>query len=151
MAVSRRGALKLDEFLPYRLSVTANLVSAAVAQAYAGEKDLRVTHWRLLAALGELEAASQQALCVKTRMDKMTVSRACTELARRKWVQRAAHEDGRAWKLSLTAAGRDAYERIVPRVRAVERAVFGGLSAAERETLEALLLRIDGAALDQLA
>ena len=143
MPLSRRGALRLEAFLPYRLSVTANRVSAAVARAYEGEQGMRVTHWRVMAALAEHDEATQQALCAKTQMDKMTVSRACADLVKKKWVQRGAHDDGRAWSLSLSAAGRAVYERVVPRVLEVEKVVFGGLSAAERKQLVALLQRVD--------
>ena len=45
--------LKLESFLPYRLSVLSNRVSAAIAQDYAERFDMTVPEWRTMAALGE--------------------------------------------------------------------------------------------------
>src|SRR5665213_2779411 len=42
-------ALKLENFLPYRLSVLAQLVSSALHDLYAGPFDLTVTQWRVMA------------------------------------------------------------------------------------------------------
>ena len=45
-------ALELEKFLPYRLSVLAQLVSESLHDLYAQPFGLSVTQWRVMAALG---------------------------------------------------------------------------------------------------
>jgi len=68
--------LDLQEYLPYRLSVAANAVSRLIARAYEDEFGLTIPQWRLMAVLGDEGALTQQSLCGRTLMDKVTVMRA---------------------------------------------------------------------------
>ena len=45
------ATLKLDAFLPYRLSVASNRVSGTIAGAYQARFGLRIPEWRLLTVL----------------------------------------------------------------------------------------------------
>lgn len=45
-------SLDLEHFLPYRLSVLSNRVSAAIAQAYSERFGLGITQWRVMAVVG---------------------------------------------------------------------------------------------------
>ncbi|MEI9926553.1 MAG: MarR family transcriptional regulator [Sphingomonas sp.] len=133
--------LKLDEFLPYRLSIASNAVSDAIATAYRTLFGLRIPEWRLVAVLAEDGAMSQQALCGRTRMDKVTVSRAAIALAERKLIRRAPNpEDQRSHLLSLTGAGWALYEQVAPKALELERRMFAGIEpealARFRETLD---------------
>ncbi len=152
-AVKRRlRSFSLGAFLPYRLSVTTNLVSAVIARAYDGRFGLKVTEWRVIAALAELGKTSQQALSAATRMDKMTVSRATGGLTERGLVARASTpDDGRAYLVSLTPGGRRLYDQIVPDVIALETRLFSVLETRERDDLTHLLERIEASALQMLA
>jgi DNA-binding MarR family transcriptional regulator len=138
--------LKLDEFLPYRLSIASNAVSDAVATAYRTLFGLRIPEWRLVAVLAEGGAMSQQALCGRTRMDKVTVSRAAIALADRGLIARAANpEDQRSHLLTLSKAGWALYEQIAPKAIELERQIFAGFSQAERDQLGAMLERLEAA------
>lgn len=140
------GTLKLDEFLPYRLSIASNAVSDAVATAYRTLFGLRIPEWRLMAVLAEGGAMSQQALCGRTRMDKVMVSRAAIALADRGLIARAANpEDQRSHLLTLTVAGSALYEQIAPKAIELERRIFAGFSQAERDQLGAMLERLEAA------
>ena len=75
--------LVLDRFLPYRLSVTSNLVSDRIARAYAALFGLTIPEWRLVAVIAEVEAITQAEIGERTRMDKVTVSRAAASLIAR--------------------------------------------------------------------
>ena len=44
--------LKLEHFVPYRLSVLTNIVSSAIAGAYAARFGLSIPEWRVIAVLG---------------------------------------------------------------------------------------------------
>ena len=45
--------LRLDTFLPFRLSVLSNAVSRKIADMYEREFDISIWQWRILAVLGE--------------------------------------------------------------------------------------------------
>lgn len=138
--------LKLDEFLPYRLSIASNAVSDAIATAYRTLFGLRIPEWRLIAVLAEDGALSQQALCGRTRMDKVTVSRAAIALADRGLVARGANPgDQRSHLLSLTQEGWALYEQVSPKALELERRIFAGFDAAELDRFRALLDRIEAA------
>ncbi|MES2442588.1 MAG: MarR family winged helix-turn-helix transcriptional regulator [Pseudomonadota bacterium] len=139
--------LKLDKFLPYRLSIASNAVSDAVATAYRTLFGLRIPEWRLVAVLAEDGALSQQALCGRTRMDKVTVSRAAIALADRRLVARAPNpEDQRSHLLTLTPEGWALYEQVAPKALELERRVFEGIAPEEIEAFRAMLARLEAAA-----
>ena len=57
-----QSKLILDRFLPYRLSVASNAVSARISNAYRRRFGLKITEWRLLAILAEQERATPASL-----------------------------------------------------------------------------------------
>lgn len=139
--------LNLDAFLPYRLSIASNLTSEMIATAYQSLFGLRVPEWRLVCVLAEGEGLTQQALCGRTRMDKVTVSRAAIALAERGLVEREPNPgDQRSRLLTLTDAGRSLYAAIAPKALELERHIFAGFSDAERKLLFGMLVRIEQAA-----
>lgn len=54
--------LVLDEFIPYRLSVTSNLVSDTIARTYRSLFGLSIPEWRLIAVVAEAGGLSQGAI-----------------------------------------------------------------------------------------
>jgi DNA-binding MarR family transcriptional regulator len=139
--------LSLDAFMPFRLSVVSNVVSDAIASTYQALFGLRIPEWRLVAVIAESEELSQQQLGHRTRMDKVTVSRAAIALADRGLIERRANpSDQRSHLLSLTADGRALYEQVAPKALEMEARIFGGLSDQEIAGLRAMLDRIEAAA-----
>lgn len=152
MKARRSARLTLDAFLPYRLSVAANAVSQVIARAYTAEHDLSTQQWRLLAVLAEGGRLTQRDLVERTKMDKVTVSRAARSLENRALLRRVENtRDARSWRLSLTPAGRRLYAAIRPAALAGERAVLAVLDARERTELRSLLERVEQAAVRALA
>ena len=142
-----RRSLRLDDYLPYRLSVAANAVSRLVARAYESRFGLTVPQWRLMAVLGETAPLTPQNLCGRTVMDKVTVMRAARVLLQRKLVRRLPNaQDGRSHRLVLTAAGRRMYAQIAPLALAHEARLIRGLARKEVAQLERCLRRLQGAA-----
>ncbi|WP_294253560.1 MarR family transcriptional regulator [uncultured Sphingomonas sp.] len=140
-------ALKLNDFLPYRMSIASNAVSDAVATAYRNLFGLRIPEWRLVAVLAEGGAMSQQALCGRTRMDKVTVSRAAIGLVERGLIARAANPiDQRSHLVALTPEGWQLYEQVAPKALELERRLFASFSEDEKAQLAAMLARIEAAA-----
>jgi len=148
-SIARYGmtSLSLDSFLPYRLSVASNRVSDVIASAYRTLFGLRIPEWRLVAVLAEGGPMSQQALCGRTRMDKVTVSRAAQALCERGLVERAPHDrDQRSHLLKLNDAGWALYEQVAPKALDLEKRIFAVLDDSEREQLRAMLERLEAAA-----
>ncbi len=144
---AKQTTLKLDEFLPYRLSVASNRVSAAVASIYQALFGLRIPEWRLIAVIAEGDGVTQQSLGQATRMDKVTVSRAAATLVERGLLERRPNPgDQRSHLLVLTATGRALYEDVAPKALELEAAMFAGLSAEEIATFRAMLDRIEASA-----
>jgi len=139
--------LKLDQFLPYRLSIASNRVSEAVATAYHALFGLRIPEWRLVAIIAESGGITQQALVSATRMDKVSVSRAAIALVDRGLVERKPNPgDQRSHLLSLTEAGRVLYESVAPKALDLEARVFAGFTADELGRFRSMLDRIENAA-----
>jgi DNA-binding MarR family transcriptional regulator len=145
---SRGGdRLRLQDFLPYRLSVAANAVSRHIARAYEYPFGLKNAQWRLLAVLADEGPLTPQMLCGRTVMDKVTVMRAAQGLLRRRLVRRLVNpQDGRSHRLRITADGRRLYHRIVPLARCYEAQILDGIGGREIEHLQFLLRRIEQAA-----
>ncbi|PCD02649.1 MarR family transcriptional regulator [Sphingomonas spermidinifaciens] len=138
--------LNLDAFLPYRLSLASNTVSSAIATVYQSLFGLRVPEWRLVCVLAEGKGMTQQALGVRTQMDKVTVSRAAIALAERGLVERVPNPgDQRSRVLNLTDSGRELYAVVAPKALEMERALFAGFSEAERTQLRDMLIRVEQA------
>lgn len=142
--------LVLDRFLPYRLSITSNLVSDRIARAYESLFGLTIPEWRLVAVVAEAAAITQAEIGERTRMDKVTVSRAAIALVDRGLLTRAPNPgDKRSHHLSLTDAGRDLYASVAPKAIELEAKVFARFTKAELDGFVAMLRRIDAAALEE--
>jgi DNA-binding MarR family transcriptional regulator len=147
MAKVGEGSLKLDAYLPYRLSVASNAVSGLIARAYQDRFGLSIPQWRLVCVLAEDGALTQGQIVARTVMDKVTVSRAAQGLLKRRLVERSDHHaDGRSHVLSLTLDGRALHREIAPLALAYEAALIAGLTPDEVALLKRLLTRLQGAA-----
>ncbi len=142
------STLKLDAYLPYRLSVASNAVSGLIARAYEDRFGLTIPQWRLICVLAEDGGLTQVAIVSRTGMDKVTVSRAAQGLARRRLVARTDHHaDGRSHMLALSAEGSRLYAEIAPLALAYEAALIAGLAPSEVALLKRLLNRLQTAAI----
>jgi DNA-binding MarR family transcriptional regulator len=139
--------LLLQDYLPYRLSVAANAVSRLIARSYEKQFSLKIPEWRLLAVLADEGPLTQQMLCGRTIMDKMTVMRAARGLLRRRLIKRLPNdEDGRSHRLLLTKTGEQLYARIVPLALRYEAQLLAGVERHELDRFEELLRKLEQAA-----
>jgi DNA-binding MarR family transcriptional regulator len=114
-------ALELEKFLPYRLSVLAQLVSESLHDLYTQPFGLSVTQWRVMAA----------------------VSRAVAGLLKRGLIERATdRSDRRRVPLRLSAHGHAMHARIVPLALAYQERLYEVLSPVERLSFDALSDRL---------
>jgi DNA-binding MarR family transcriptional regulator len=136
-------ALQLEKFLPYRLSVLAQLVSESLHDLYAGPFGLTVTQWRVMAALGRFAPLTASEVGARIVMDKVAVSRAVAGLMKRKLVERATDKtDRRRASLKLSARGRAMHAKIVPIALGYEARLYESLTAQERKAFDSLSDRL---------
>jgi DNA-binding MarR family transcriptional regulator len=139
--------LQLEKFLPYRLHRIGAEVSVRFLSVYAHEfqslhaRDMKLTIpiWRVMATLGQFGELGAKAIGAHSYMHKTKVSRAVRALELRGWLRRRKNEEDRReeW-LTLTPAGRRAYDRLVPRVLAMERSLIEALGPDARPVLAAI-------------
>ena len=136
-------SLRLDAFIPYLLSVTSNVVSDAIASTYQALFGLTIPEWRLIAVIGEDDGITQQQVGRRTRMDKVTVSRATIALVDRGLVERKPHaSDRRSQSLHLTKAGHDLYDQVAPKALELEQRIFASFDPQEIAAFSNMLARI---------
>jgi DNA-binding MarR family transcriptional regulator len=103
----------LDRFLPYRLNRAAEAVGAGFGAIYRARHGLTRAEWRVLAMLGAFGRLAASEIAGRAGMHKTKVSRAVGALERRRWLERAADaDDRRVERLTLTAAGREAFAEL---------------------------------------
>ena len=67
---------RLEDYLPYRLSLLSNTVSQGIADRYQRDHDISVTEWRVIVILGRFPGLTASDVVEKTAMDKVSISRA---------------------------------------------------------------------------
>jgi DNA-binding MarR family transcriptional regulator len=144
--------LELERFLPYRLSVLSNTISAAIARDYGERFGLAVTEWRVLAVLGRYDGLSAVEVAERTAMDKVAVSRAVNSLLKSGRIKRDTHADDRRRSvLTLSAKGRKVYDEVAPTALRYERELLSVLDREERAWLERILGKLIDEGHDALA
>ena len=137
------AALKLENFLPYRLNVCANLVSQALSRIYADRYKIGVPEWRVLVTLGEFDTMTAKAIGRHSHMHKTKVSRAVALLEQRKLVARRANRaDMREAFLSLTPAGREIYSDLAPSALEFSRQLMETIAPEDRAALWRVLSKL---------
>jgi len=127
---------RLEEFLPYRLSVAANRVSRLFARRYSEAYGLSIPEWRVLAMIGRFGTLSPSAVGEWTAMDKVKVSRAAASLVTRGLLRQTQDpRDGRGRLLHLTRKGAAVYQGVVPLACELEEQLAEGMSRTEWSNL----------------
>jgi DNA-binding MarR family transcriptional regulator len=136
-------ALRLEDFLPYRLNVVASLTSQALSRIYAERYKFGVPEWRILVTLGEFGAMTGKAIGSHSHMHKTKVSRAVALMERRKLVARKANrEDLRESILSLTPTGQAIYDDLAPAALDFAQQLLDVVEPGDRPALDRALRRI---------
>lgn len=138
-----QATLRLEEFLPYRINVCATVVSHALSRIYVERYKIGIAEWRVLVTLGQFGMMTAKAIGAHSHMHKTKVSRAVALLERRKLVTRRANRaDMREAFLSLTAAGRKAYDELTPIALNFARQLLQAVDTEDRAALERALKRL---------
>lgn len=140
---SPKQPLKLDRFVPYRLSILSNRISTAIANTYRDRFALSVTEWRIMAVLGEYPGLSGEEVSNKTQIEKSILSRAIRKLLNRNLIERSVDaDDRRRQNLRLSDLGEDIYQQIVPLSLEYEAGLMGCFDAEEQAQFSAFVDRL---------
>lgn len=139
--------IELERFLPYRISVLANVMSTAIAAAYEERFGLTIPEWRVIAVLSRYPGLSAREVAQKSRMDAVAVSRAVNRLLRAGRLRRAvARNDRRRSVLQVSAEGAAVYREVAPLALDFERALLESVTPAEGAAFDHLLGVLTGRA-----
>lgn len=135
---------RLEDYIPYRLSLLSNTVSQGIAHRYQQDHDVSVTEWRVIVVLGRFPGLTASEVVDRTAMDKVTISRAVHSLIEKGFLQRQKdRSDRRRKRLYLTRGrGKRVLESIVPLASAYETELLDALSDRERDNLLILLEKL---------
>ena len=132
--------LKLEEFLPYRLSVLSNTVSRGISAAYVDRFGLSIREWRIIAVLGRHPSLSAAEIVKMTAMDKVAVSRAVARLTASGRLERSLSDaDKRRSVLVLSKDGKRLFEQISPLAKSYEKRLLKCLGSEDQERLSDIL------------
>jgi len=140
---SARKILQLERYLPYRLSILSNRISALISETYSAKFALSITEWRIMAVLGEYPGVSADEVSLKTQIEKSILSRAISKLLQRKLLERAFDPaDKRRSMLRLTETGLSVYDELVPMSYDYEQELLTCFSHTERQQFSELIDRL---------
>ena len=135
--------LILEDFLPYRLSVTSHSISTNIARVYEKRFGVSIPEWRVIAILGRYPGLSAVEVADRTLMDKVAVSRAVTKLIRNGRIDREfADADRRRSILNLSEEGRKVHNEIAPLALGFERELLRDISDRDYATFNSVLDRL---------
>ncbi len=133
----------LDDFVPYQLYRVTNKLNARLLKRL---KTMRInsSQWRVLSVLRAYGPLSIGRIVETTLMEQPTTSRVVAQLERVGHVRRKLHDrDSRVVEISMTPAGLQAFEGIVPAALSHQSLAFQNVSAKETAQLVATLRKIE--------
>ena len=142
----RLSDIGLENFAPYLMNRITGRYNAALSSEMAA-LGLTTPQMRSLAVLSAIDGILIRELAVYAVVQQSTLSRALETLDQNGMIQRETDgDDSRGTRVYLTAAGRDAYERLWPHMSAAYEAMFTGIDDAEKRafvgTLQTMLRNI---------
>ena len=124
--------MKLQNFLPYQLSVLSNKVSAGIAKFYREQYGISVAQWRVLVLLSDISKQTAKELIQKSQMDKVRVSRTMKSLLTKNFINESiCKDDARARRYTLTKHGNQLINAVKPKALAFEKALLSSLNEDE--------------------
>ena len=128
-----------DEWI-YKVSVLADHVARRVSEVVQRVSGLKLSQWRVIAAVADQPGRTASDVVDITPMDKVIVSRAVRSLVDGGLIRReASKSDGRLSHLHLTPEGEAAYRAIVAELRATGADGRATLPEEQRAVFLALL------------
>ncbi len=134
------GPIRLNRFLPYRLSLLAGHMALPAADLQTGDHRLSVQEWKVMAIVADLEPVTPVEIRRHGTQDKSTISWAIKRLVDQGLLaKRPAPADGRTFEVLMSEAGWRYYRTVAPKARARARDIFKALDPAELRELGRLV------------
>lgn len=138
----RLGEIGLQQFAPYLMNRIMGRYNASLREDLA-KLGLTTPKMRTLAVLSVVDGLLVGRLAVYAVVEQSTLSRALDALEADGMVRRTPdQEDSRAIRVSITEAGRAAFESLWPTMRQSYNRMFAGIDAAEHAAFVATLQKI---------
>jgi DNA-binding MarR family transcriptional regulator len=138
-----KDELILEDFLPYRLSITSHTVSTNIARIYEKRFGVSIPEWRVIAVLGRYPGLSAVEVAERTLMDKVAVSRAVTKLIKNGRIDREfADADRRRSILNLSEEGWKVHNEIAPLALQFENELVQNIDKEDYERFNAILEKL---------
>lgn len=111
----------LERYLPYRLTVIANHLSAKLANQYKKQYGISVPEWRVLLNVAYSENVSVRDIERRVSLEKSKVSRAASKLEAKGYLTKQVdHSDRRLLKLVVTDQGMALLSKLIPLAQAFQ-------------------------------
>jgi DNA-binding MarR family transcriptional regulator len=139
----KRIARAGDALLSNRLLSLATLLRRSANLLYRRELGLSEVEWRVMAIVGDHASVTLAALVEILGLDKGQLSRAVTNLVRRRILARTADpQDNREVHIALTPHGEEVFKALIALALKRNRDLVSGLDGAEVAALLATLDRL---------
>ncbi len=139
----QRRTIKLEDFIPYQLSVTAGTLSGAISDLFERKYRIQIPEWRILMTLAENGPLSAFEVAEKSSMDRARVSRAQRRMTDLGLIVINTDEmDRRRTILELTPAGWEIVDTIVPDADRTGKWLLAPLDEEEQAQLKNLLKKL---------
>jgi DNA-binding MarR family transcriptional regulator len=131
---------RLEDFIPYKLSVVANRVSQSIGRLFETQFNIQMPEWRIMMALYAYDDLVFNEVVDRTSMDKARVSRAQRRLVDLGLINSVNDPtDGRKVILSLTRKGEKMCGDILPEAAQREAWYLAALDDQEHHQLDVIL------------
>ena len=143
MSQNDANDIKLDEYIPFRLSILSRAVSRSLAKQYSKYFNITIPEWRVLAVLASQQPLAANEMGDRTNLDKVKLSRAINRMLATGLLEKEKDpHDKRRILLRVSAGGWDTYRRIVPIALTHQTELLSVLSPEERSLLTSLINKL---------
>lgn len=137
-------AIPLRDYVTYRLTVLAGLVTREGAARFGKEFGLGLPEWRIMRVLSVMPDLTVGQIAERIQMNKGLVSRTVAAMiSKGQAIKSACAGDRRSFTVRLSDVGRELHDRILPVSQARQRRVRDCLTDEEREILFRALEKIE--------
>ena len=141
---SKRDVIRLNSFLPYRLTLLVHRLSLGIADLDVRRHALTMQEWKVMAIIADYGPIMPVEIRRHGTQDKSTISWAIKRLHHRGFLKRQPKVgDGRTFEVSLSEAGWQHYRAIAPKARRRNSDVMKRLSRAEIAALRRIVDKLD--------
>jgi DNA-binding MarR family transcriptional regulator len=138
-----KHAFDLGSFLPYKLTVAAEILSSGFSRLYKEKYGISVAEWRVLVHVADADTVSIREIHQRVHLEKSKASRAAARLEKAGYLTKQENSaDRRLIVLALTDAGRalmDELLGIAVTYQARIDALLGDTRAALDDALEQII------------